>query len=300
MPNASDPILNKLLAEIKQAPQTRQALIRRLERLLGRRVVTFFTSFRFPILLDDSDTEVIEGVLQKMDLSNGLSVVISSPGGEILAAERIVNACRIYSGGNFEVIVPSKAKSAATMICLGARRILMSETSELGPLDPQVVLPQGDGSFTFISTWSIIESYRELLEQAAACQGRIEPFLQQLERYDARLIKEWERGQALTDDIVVQVLQTGMMPNVPPDEIRQRIDLLLNPNVTKSHGRPIYWQQLQQMGLKVERVDGRSAVWQAVLELHMRSDWYVSNYASKLIETRDQHFEASPPNPPQH
>jgi hypothetical protein len=300
MPNASDPILNKLLAEIKQAPQTRQALIRRLERLLGRRVITFFTSFRFPILLDDSDTEVIEGVLQKMDLSNGLSVVISSPGGEILAAERIVNACRIYSGGNFEVIVPSKAKSAATMICLGARRILMSETSELGPLDPQVVLPQGDGSFTFISTWSIIESYRELLEQAAACQGRIEPFLQQLERYDARLIKEWERGQALTDDIVVQVLQTGMMPNVPPDEIRQRIDLLLNPNVTKSHGRPIYWQQLQQMGLKVERVDGRSAVWQAVLELHMRSDWYVSNYASKLIETRDQHFEASPPNPPQH
>jgi hypothetical protein len=158
-------------------------------------------------------------------------------------------------------------------------------------------LPQGDGSFTFISTWSIIESYRELLEQAAACQGRIEPFLQQLERYDARLIKEWERGQALTNDITVQILQTGMMPKLPPEEIVQRIDLLLNPNMTKSHGRPIYWQQLQQMGLNVECVDGRSAIWQTALELHMRSDWYASNYASKLIETRDQHFEAPPPAP---
>jgi len=297
MMDSSNPVVVKLLSEIKQSPEIRQALLRELEQHRGRRVVSYFTSFRFPVLIEDGDAEMIEGVLQKLDLSSGLDLIVNSPGGDILAAERVVNVCRTYSGGDFEVIVPGKAKSAATMICLGAKRILLSDTSELGPIDPQVLLPQEDGRFAFVSAWSIIESYRELLKQAVQCEGRIEPFLQQLERYDARLIKEWERDRALTGDIAVQLLKTGMMPNVGPKRIKDKINLLLDPEATKSHGRPIYWQRLQEMGLRVEHVDNRSELWQLVFELHTRSDWYVSNYASKLIETCEHHFEVSPPEP---
>jgi ClpP class serine protease len=35
------------------------------------------------------------------------------------------------------VIVPDQAKSAATLLALGAHHILMSKISDLGPIDPQ-------------------------------------------------------------------------------------------------------------------------------------------------------------------
>lgn len=41
----------------------------------------------------------------------------------------------------FEVIVPAKALSTATIICLGANNILMTKQATLGPIDPSVNTP---------------------------------------------------------------------------------------------------------------------------------------------------------------
>ena len=53
-----------------------------------------FTSFNYPVAIDDQDVVLFEDILQKMDLSNGLALLINSPGGDGVAAERIVNICR--------------------------------------------------------------------------------------------------------------------------------------------------------------------------------------------------------------
>jgi ClpP class serine protease len=122
-----------------------------------------------------------------MDLSKGLAIVINSPGGLGLAAERIIQACRAYSGtGEYWAIVPGKAKSAATMICLGAKKILMGPTSELGSIDPQIQLETGE----VCSAYNIIKSYEELFGEAVNTKGHIEPYLQQLKNYDRKLIEE--------------------------------------------------------------------------------------------------------------
>ncbi len=288
-------VYTRLLEERSQGPSTRQPILRRLEEHRGRKVVTFFTSFRYPVLMNDEDADLLEGLLQKADLSSGLSLILNSPGGMALAAERVIRACRTYSGGDFEVIVPKMAKSAATMICLGASRIIMSDTSELGPIDPQVVLQEGD-QFNVLSAWSIIQSYRELFEQAIGTQGNIEPFLQQLDRYDARLIKQWELELALGKDIVIRALQTGMLKDLDRDEIEQKIELLIDPEKTMSHGRPIYWETASdQMGLNVEHVDNLAPLWQDVYEVYVRSYHFTSQAACKLIETAEHHFSVSAP-----
>jgi ClpP class serine protease len=41
------------------------------------------------------------------------------------------------------VIVPDFAKSAATLMAIGAHRILMGPASDLGPIDPQFQFPDG-------------------------------------------------------------------------------------------------------------------------------------------------------------
>src|SRR4051794_33692205 len=113
--NPDDPIVVKVYEEARhyKRPDRRQILLAKIEKQFGDRcVLSYFTSFNQPVIIEDSDADIIEGVLQKSDLSNGLSMVINSPGGGGLASERIINVCRSYSNNNFEVIVPKMAKSA--------------------------------------------------------------------------------------------------------------------------------------------------------------------------------------------
>lgn len=123
----------KLLRETGQHAELRQHLIKKLGELFGAKIVTFFTSFtRRLVQIEDNDAEMLESILSsEHDAGGPLLLVINSPGGQALAAERIVNVCRAYSNNQFEVIVPHMAKSAATLICFGANAIHLSPTSEL-------------------------------------------------------------------------------------------------------------------------------------------------------------------------
>lgn len=69
-----------------------------------------------------------------------LVLVIESSGGDAHAAYQLG---MLYRGRakHFTVAVPRWAKSAATLLCLAADRIIMTRIAELGPLDPQVKRP---------------------------------------------------------------------------------------------------------------------------------------------------------------
>ena len=146
-------------AETKQAHATREHLFEKIEEEIGCPLVSFFTSFHWPVTVDDSDADIIQSILSNIDLSNGLALLINSPGGDGMAAERIINICRSYSGtSEFWTIVAGKAKSAATMICMGSSKIMMAAPSELGPVDPQIIRVE-DGEKKVFSAHSLVKVY---------------------------------------------------------------------------------------------------------------------------------------------
>ena len=61
-------------------------------------------------------------------------LVIDSPGGSPKAAYQLAKLFRDYAGG-FEAVIPRSAKSAATLLTLGADKIIFGTGAELGPLD---------------------------------------------------------------------------------------------------------------------------------------------------------------------
>jgi len=72
-----------------------------------------------------------------------IDFIINSPGGSPADAYRIIRTLR----NNFEkvnVIVPFWAKSAATLLTLGATQIIMDEFGEFGPLDLQIAIERDD------------------------------------------------------------------------------------------------------------------------------------------------------------
>lgn len=136
MPKAENKKANtfqSVLEEVNQGHSIRKNLYAQLENALNSetksryRVVSFFTSFTFPVLLNDQDADMLEEVLQNSDMKDRqLMLLLNSPGGDALVAERIITICRNYGKNDFSVIVPKMAKSAGTMVCLGAKEIGMS------------------------------------------------------------------------------------------------------------------------------------------------------------------------------
>jgi hypothetical protein len=65
-------------------------------------------------------------------------LIIDSPGGRIEPAYLISKTLKRIAANKFCAAVPRRAKSAATLIALGADEIHMGMISQLGPIDPQV------------------------------------------------------------------------------------------------------------------------------------------------------------------
>ena len=70
-------------------------------------------------------------------------LVLVSRGGLVVPAYQISKLCREWSKDKFVVGVPRHAKSAATMICLGADAVHMGPLGHLGPIDPQFTDSEG-------------------------------------------------------------------------------------------------------------------------------------------------------------
>lgn len=82
----------------------------------------------------------IEMVLPEARKFDRLDLFLHSPGGFLDSAYKIIRICKEYAK-EFNVIVPLAAKSAATVICLGANEIVMTVFAELGPIDPIIQHP---------------------------------------------------------------------------------------------------------------------------------------------------------------
>jgi len=137
---------------------------------------------------------------KKFENPNDVDVIIDSFGGDADAAYHMAKLIDNHFSGNIKYVVPRFAKSAATLMVCGGNKIVMGETSELGPLDPQI--RQDDG--TYISakavqaTLELIKKHLDKedkhgLELATILASRINPLV--LGQYESSIdiAKEYQR-----------------------------------------------------------------------------------------------------------
>lgn len=302
-----NPEVISILNEVNQGYPSRQLLLREWSKLnQDRNVITYFSSFQHPAaMIDDRDRDTVESILQKVNHEKDLDLIINSPGGKPLAAERIINICRSYSK-NFRVVVPKLAKSAATMIAFGADSILLAETAELGPVDPQIVYKDQTGSQVTRSAYSIIKGVDEILAKinAQGSDKRVEGLLALLPPIDQPFLEECKIAQELSKDIAIRYLKLTTFKDLPErakdkkqgdnrESIEEKIIKFLNPEQTFSHGRPIMYQEAKTIGLNVELLKKNDPKWDLLLRIYTRSDFVVSNTPTiKLIESPRNSFSA--------
>lgn len=93
--------------------------------------------------------------LETIPKEKNITIIIHSPGGELLAGIQIAKALKEWKG-EVRAVVPYFAMSAGTLISLAADKIITRTTATFGPIDPQIPMP-GDRS-RYISAVSVIEA----------------------------------------------------------------------------------------------------------------------------------------------
>ncbi len=83
------------------------------------------------------DIPPIYSLLSKLGHQEKLSIIIQSHGGYSDDAFKMANTIHEFTD-NLTFIVPFYAKSAATLLCLSGKLIIMGPTSELGPTNPMM------------------------------------------------------------------------------------------------------------------------------------------------------------------
>jgi hypothetical protein len=119
----------------------RIALVKKIEELRGSTVICFLTSVRqnvVSVIAEDSVCVFFDHLLllpskpiPKMD------IFLCSNGGSGTVPWRLISLFREFAK-SFNVLIPFRAYSAATLIALGADEIVMHPFAELGPIDPTV------------------------------------------------------------------------------------------------------------------------------------------------------------------
>lgn len=117
-----------------------------LEQKLNLRVWMLVQSRRRPEESGNQDRflqlehDLVEALIsdrEHLPAAGPVALLIDSPGGQAKCAFEIASYLRKRCGG-YKAIVPRWAKSAATLLAIGADELTIGEAGELGPLDVQL------------------------------------------------------------------------------------------------------------------------------------------------------------------
>ena len=132
----------------------RRQLVADVQNLTGRALICYIDTSDEGISRDD--TLGFADLLHNAVNNEPIDLLLHTGGGDIDAAEKLIKMVRdVASNAEFRIIVPDMAKSAGTLMALAADLILMSATSELGPIDPQIlhVGANGEGCGSIEVSW---------------------------------------------------------------------------------------------------------------------------------------------------
>lgn len=281
-----------LIALVQEPDVRRRELLAQIETVTGRHAINYSATAYGASgeILQNADIVNLTRVFRHEAGLTGIDLILNSPGGQPEAAEKVIMTLRHFFNDDFRVIVPETAKSAATIVALGADEIVMGYCSELGPIDPQMFVPDEHGRGVFRSAHAIIQSvdaYVEKMHAAIKAKEPFEGFLRLLDfRPDLAFVEECRLAHKLSQEIATRWLKQKML-RADQAKAERTAQALSRADRLFSHGRSIdHLYAKDELGLNVKYVAPDDPLWKLIWELHLRTHWtLLQNRLVKIIES---------------
>lgn len=256
-PGPRIPSKTPLYEAMNAARYARQALIKEIEQLTKTSLICYVSPNS---QIERDDVIAMVDLLHNTVPGAPIDLMLHSPGGNIDAAEKLITLIRKRAGtAPVRVIVPDFAKSAATLVALGADAILMSDSSELGVIDPQVELPNGKGHLQAVSAQGYLDAFNDWSKMLRDNPG--DPVARlMLDKMEPSTIHRLEQATTRSRKIAAALLATGMVKD--EDEASAIVDDLSDTRKWHSHGQMIPQEALLKLGLSVNYLAPHDRQWQ--------------------------------------
>ena len=269
---------SELADRLFRARSRRRALIRDIEDRTQRVLLCYVSEGP---QIEQADALHLEALLQRVEPEADITVLLNSPGGDVDAAEKLLHMLTeaVAPSGSLDVVVPNAAKSAATIIALGAHELTMSDTSELGPIDPQLELREGN-SVHFYPVAAFLKAYRDA-ERRCAEHPDNQAFREAFLHFDFALMEQLRMAETRARQIAERIaIRHGWNHTLVADR-------LMDTNRFPSHGQMIDWRTALEIGLENVRYMPRTDhLWRMYWQLY-RSLRAVVGDQKKVLESRE-------------
>lgn len=221
-------------------------------------------------------------VMYGMDWSKNLTLLLHTPGGVTNAAETIV-AYLTSKFSDIEVIVPTFAMSAGTMISLAANRIVMGRQSQLGPIDPQISLPTAGRN---ISARAVVEQFDRVKEEISEDLTAAHAWVPILQSVGPSLLQEAQNALDYSEDMVASWIEARMLNGC--DDASEKAAAIAHhfndASTHKSHGRRIDREEAKQHGVVIEDLEDDQDLQEDVLTAyHLMTILFEKSPAAKVM-----------------
>jgi len=230
--------------------------------------------------VDRIDTLGFVDMLHNITPGDPLDLLLHTPGGDVDAAEKLIGLVRGSTGeqGQLRVIIPDYAKSAGTLMALGANAIVMSDSSELGPIDPQVSSRDGNGSDVVYSVLTYLNAYdaagKALRDAPDDVAARIT-----FDKFDPTIVRKFQSVRDRARSFAENLLKRR------GKNFSKITSELMDINKYQSHGQMIGWENANEMGLTITYMSPTDPVW--------RKYWSLYCHLRLAIESEQRIFESN-------
>jgi hypothetical protein len=217
-----------------------------LETLRGNPVI-FYAS-----MIGDEGVRTMYECLRKHGRMEHLDLVLSTMGGNVTTTRQLALLLREYTQ-HLTVLVPYRARSSGTLLCLSADELLLGPMAELGPIDPHVssVSPMPPDAPGMISAQDI-RSFREMAEEwfgVVREEDRLQVLALVAQRIFPTSLSSFYRFDRLMKQIANELIKY-QLPQVEASTRQRIVEQLVNGYC--SHDYIVSRAEARKLGLRVQ------------------------------------------------
>ena len=254
-----------------------------IENIRNRPLIVYATKFldalpNTPNFIDISDVDGFTDLVQSINGSEEIDVLLHSPGGRPDATERIVHILR-NKFKRVHFLVPHSAYSAATMLALSGDTITLHPSATLGPIDPQI------NGTPARSIKRGFEKVKEIIKQEGP--EALPAYIPLIEKYSLDLLELCEDSEKLSKDLVSAWIRIFMLKEneIFENQIKKAVDYFSDYDMHLLHSRPLIFSKLSEFKLNIEQADNdlSQLLWESYI--HLNGFFGVTAFV-KLYESR--------------
>lgn len=189
---------------IDEINKERKKMLKRIAKLRDNRdilvIAADLSKGRARIAIEYTDILAVEDQLENLS-GKDIDIILETPGGFAEVVEDIVKLIR----GKYEhvgIIIPGYAKSAGTIFAMAGDEILMGKASALGPIDAQILSPNGK-RYSADAFLKGLDKIKDEVEETKKLNAVYIPILQNISPGE---IQHCENAQSLSKKLVTDWL----------------------------------------------------------------------------------------------